>query len=222
MQICEAHESIPWVAFDTKLGVRRRLADRFGLTRLAEVRRAVAEYFAHAEVPAGLPTHHALRQHGLRYLAWRYQVSQRKEFRELASFGRSEKLDLENHEHYRNGELIFAKQIELLHKPPGAYGVDLANNKEAYKGFNPNASAIFRDMARTTLSSRVGTFFDDWVHDSYASFVGTFHEVTKTFGDTLHIAAEGQRYVRWREVYAGSDEGLNTAPGTPQQSRAAA
>ena len=79
--------------------------------------------------------------------------------------------------------------------------------------YNPEAAQILASI-KCMKPKWLGSFFDAWVHDSYAGFISDFEKKdasnwVKSVMGAAHIAAEAQRYVRWRQLYAGSEEGLN-------------
>ncbi|MCR6480030.1 DUF2235 domain-containing protein [Variovorax sp. ZS18.2.2] len=220
LKTCEGHESIPWIDPESEEGKRGKLRERFGLDRLETVRQAVQEYFERSGVPAGLETYDALRQHGLRYLAWRYEINDKNKFEALPSVIRARSLDPEGYGFYMSGQKIFKEQVRLLSSR--SFGDPNKN------GFSLRAAEIFDQMKALKVASAVGLFFDEWVHDSYAGFIGKFVSGTsswaRTTGEIAHIAAETQRYIRWRGSYAGSDERLNAsvpAANTGMQQKAA-
>jgi len=120
VKVCAGHENSPWVALRSDLGDRRDLTARFGLNQLGAVLQAVTTYFETSEVKPGLNTRDALRQHGLRYLAWRYRVDKENLFDKLPSTQWIGSLDPEGFDHYIEGQRIFRKQIALLKNPRAA------------------------------------------------------------------------------------------------------
>jgi hypothetical protein len=81
-------------------------------------------------------------------------------------------------------------------------------------GFNRHAGDIFDRLKKSSFSQDLEYFFDAWVHDSYAGFIGQFEGVGPSWaklGGVVHLAAEGQRYVRWRGLYCGGNEQLNAS-----------
>jgi hypothetical protein len=224
---CKGHPHVPWIALQSKEGDEANLTERFGLQGLPSITKAVGEYFQASAVPTGLNTRDALRRHGLRYLAWRYQLTLVKDgFDNLPSVKYSRHLDEKGHPHYRQGQLIFMRQVKLLESPQSNHGWDPMDNRGFQNGFTPSASAIYQQMKCTAISSTLGSFFDAWVHDSYAGFIAKFHggvlSWVTTVANMTHAVAESQGYVRWRELYGGSGQGLNTMAGTSAQNRAVA
>lgn len=213
VQACEGHIFVPWIDIyaDSEQATGRR-GEVFALKSQDQIRKAVERYFTACGVPAGLDTREALRQHGQRYLAWRYAVTLRPGFKELPSVHRSSRFDPQGHEFYLLGQQIFKQQIDLLDHPPGP--IDMMGNREVMSNFHSKALDIYKDIKKIPVPYELGEFFDDWVHDSYAGFIGKFREagvnwVKTTFGNIGHIMAEGQRYMRWRQIYQGSNLGLN-------------
>ncbi|SIR68131.1 DUF2235 domain-containing protein [Pseudacidovorax sp. RU35E] len=212
VQACEGHIFVPWIALDSPAAERLMLPSEFGLVGHDLVRKAVERYFTACGVPAGLDTREALRQHGQRYLAWRYAVTLRPGFEKLPSVDRSSRFDPQGKEFYLLGQQIFKQQIDLLDRPPGP--IDMMGNREVMRNFHSKALDIYKDIKKIPVPYELGEFFDDWVHDSYAGFIGKFREagvnwVKTTKGNLVHIMAEGQRYMRWRQIYQGSNLGLN-------------
>ena len=214
---CRGHPDSPWIEFNTQEADDLKLGKRFGVESLDKVREAVGACFANSGVSEDLSASEALRHHGLLYLAWRYRVSEAGGFEQLASVQRSRKLSPPDPEldYYLAGQQIFKDQIRLLSTPPPVIDLNLTGDKEKRRGFHSQANAIFARMRATRPHSSVGEFFDGWVHDSYAGFIGKFQKgvfswATRT-GKLTHIAAEAQRYVRWRGLYEGDDERINLA-----------
>lgn len=214
---CRRHPDVPWIEFDSAAGVAAGLRERFGLSSLEQVREAVQRYFSIAGVPQDLSASEALRQHGLLYLAWRYRVSEADGFEELASVQRARKLSPPDPQlpNYLAGQKIFKDQIRLLSAPAPVIDFNLTGDKDKRRAFHSQASAIFARMKTIRPHSSVGEFFDAWVHDSYAGFIGKFQEGVPSWarwtGNLTHIVAEAQRYVRWRGLYEGDDERVNLA-----------
>ncbi|WP_017760061.1 T6SS phospholipase effector Tle1-like catalytic domain-containing protein [Pseudacidovorax intermedius] len=212
VQACDGHVFVPWIALDSQKAADDQLPAAWGLQSQDEIRKAVGSYFAACGVPAGLATRDALRQHGQCYLAWRYSVTRRDGFKDLNSVLRARQFDAAGLEFYLRGQQLFSQQIDLLERPPGP--IDLMGNREVMQGFHAKAQQIYKEIKTMKVAFDVGQFFDDWVHDSYAGFIGKFREsgtnwAKTTFGNIGHIMAEGQRYMRWRQIYQGSDFGLN-------------
>ena len=213
------HESIPWIAPESLEGINAGLPKRFAMPvnrqGVSLVAQAVAEYFALSKVPPGLSVVEALRQHGLRYLTWRYGVNKDKRFGELRSVQRAKQTDVDGFKYYLQGEEILSSQLMLLNRRQYFIDDGRSNGGQgAQNGFSRHAPEIYEDMTKLRLSSRMGVFFDEWVHDSYAGFIGKFKEVGPSWaklGGLAHLAAEGQRYVRWRGLYCGGNDQLNAS-----------
>jgi hypothetical protein len=207
---CELHEAIPWVDFDSVLGRQLELHRRFAMARDGYgrplVARAVASYFDNCGVASGLAAREALREHGLRYLAWRYQVTRDDAFEKLPSVTYARMLgdDPKSLAHYRKGQALLAEQIKLL--STRAPLIDFLGEKDTRNGFSRHAPEIFERMKTLRLGEGLYYFFDAWVHDSYAGFIGKFDGHGDGF---MHQVSEGERYVRWRGIFCGSDEQLN-------------
>jgi hypothetical protein len=216
LKTCEWHESIPWIDPKSAAGRRTALHTRFAMPLnregLSLVTQAVTEYFAQSKVPEGLTVVKALRKHGECYLAWRYQVDKEERFGELRSVERAKVTDTAGLKYYLQGEEILSRQLMVLSKSP-TYGEN-ADPDKSQNGFSRHAPEIYKAMTTLELGSGIGRFFDEWVHDSYAGFIGKFEDVGPSWaklGGITHIAAEGQRYVRWRGVYCGGNDQLNAS-----------
>jgi hypothetical protein len=217
---CLGHEPMPWIDFDSELGRGLQLAGRFAMTAdrgsAPWVSQAVTSYLNQlSNVTQGLSVRDALREHGLRYLAWRYRVTRDKRFATLPSVRRAGLLREESLEGYLKGQKILEKQILLLSTRPPVIDLNFSGDKDTRNGFHPNASEIFEKMKSLRLEGGLETFFDKWVHDSYAGFISKFDTpgsnwFKQQLGPITHIVAEAQRYVRWRGVYCGGDEQLNS------------
>ncbi|MBP6897073.1 hypothetical protein ABIC63_004486 [Pseudacidovorax sp. 1753] len=213
VQACDGHVFVPWIALDSSAAARLMLPSQFGLDSQPQIRKAVETYFSTCGVPTGLDTREALRRHGQCYLAWRYAVTRRKNgFAELASVKQARRFDAEGLDYYLRGQQIFEQQVDLLERPPGP--IDFMGNREVIRGFHAKALQIYKEIKTGTVSYDLGRFFDEWVHDSYAGFIGKFRSpgvnwVQATGSNMIHLVAEGQRYIRWRQIYQGSNQGLN-------------
>ncbi|CAN5427788.1 hypothetical protein BH10PSE18_BH10PSE18_13260 [soil metagenome] len=215
---CENHEYVPWMDLDSAAGRAANLHLRYAMSHdvygTYYVRRAVERYFAEfCGVPAGLNARDALRQHGLRYLAWRYRVTVSKSFEDLGSVKSAAiGADRESLDYYRLGQRIFEDQVRLLSKAAPVIDLNLTGDKEVRQGFHPKSQEIFKEMKALALHDSLGNFFDAWVHDSYAGFIGKFKAAAggnATLRNLIHVMAEPQRYVRWRGLYCGSDVQVN-------------
>ena len=159
----------------------------------------------------------ALRAHGLRYLAWRYQVDKKKGFEALPSIQSAKQTDPDGLEYLREGQKIFSQQVMLL-----AHAESAGNTNAAMGGFNSHAGEIFASMKKQALDDGIGPFFDEWIHDSYAGFIGKFKDVGPNWaklGGVVHVVAEAQRYVRWRGLYCGGNVELNALLSKDMDSR---
>ncbi|MDR2852244.1 MAG: DUF2235 domain-containing protein, partial [Burkholderiaceae bacterium] len=187
------HENRPWIEMDSRDAEALKLPERFGRDQLESIRNDVAAYFQTAGVPADPSPgpESALRQHGLRYLAWRLNVMRGRGFEMLPSVSDAQRLDHDGYDFYRQGEKIFEKQIGWLeHKP---IQTDPVHQTGAYAGnnsFHSHAGQIYGQMKEMSeqITPDQGKFFDGWVHDSYAGFIAKFHEkeenwVSSVFGD---------------------------------------
>ncbi|WP_219211124.1 T6SS phospholipase effector Tle1-like catalytic domain-containing protein [Variovorax boronicumulans] len=216
---CVGHESAPWIALDSAEADQLGLAERFAMATngvgVPLVRKAVTDYLVELSgVTAGLTVRDALRAHGLRYLAWRWRVNMQQRFEQLPSVERAGRLSDPSLVNYRKGERIFDKQVRLLSTRAPVLDLNLTGDKDVRNGFSPHAQEIFEQMRSLKVGGDLERFFDDWVHDSYAGFIGKFEGVQISwarlnFGNIAHIAAEPQRYVRWRGLYCGGNDQLN-------------
>ena len=217
--VCRTHECMPWIELDSPAGVRAELGIRFALTRNGEgveiARRAVNDYFQRlCRVSEGLSVREALRAHALCYLAWRYQVNEADRFDTLPSVQRAAQTDREGVASYRRGQQILSTQLRLLSTPAPIWDLNLLGDKDVRNGFSRHAPEIYAQMKALKQNPGVGDFFDLWVHDSYAGFIGKFNSgatnwVQMSLGNVTHLMAESQRYVRWRGLYCGGDRQLN-------------
>lgn len=224
------HECEPWIEIDSKAGDTNRLRERFAMTcdpqGVPRAKKAVARYFNEISgVEPGLNAREALRAHGLRYLAWRWRVTRDGRFEALASVRYAAGSgDAETLAYYRLGQRILEEQLRLLENPAPILDLNLTGNKEVRRGFHSKAPEIYAAMRTLKLHPDLEDFFDSWTHDSYAGFIGNFKKAAvgnSTLRDLLHIAAESQRYVRWRGLYCGSDTQLNVRMKTPARSHEA-
>jgi hypothetical protein len=230
---CKDHEDPPWIPIQSEDGVNLKLPQLFAMRPNGQgipfVKQAVADYFENCGVKQGLTVREGLREHGLRYLAWRYAVNCKKNgFEQLPSVVRAVRLDHAGLVHYRKGQALFDKQVALL-KTSYRLGDDWNGNTEARNGFSAHASTILQQMQVTPVPYQVASFFDDWVHDSFAGFAAAFSGPQPTwaklaFGSVQHMVAEAQCYIRWRGLYCGGNDQLNAEldPATANQGMVAA
>ncbi|WP_084455390.1 T6SS phospholipase effector Tle1-like catalytic domain-containing protein [Comamonas composti] len=108
--------------------------------------------------------------------------------------------------YYLKGEEIFSSQISWLSQTDHIS----SDPYEMNRGAHPMAKQILAQMKTTRVDEKVAEFFDSWVHDSYAGFIEKFKDFM--MASTLHSSGELQRYVRWRGLYAGSNEKLHEKP----------
>lgn len=217
--VCQTHECAPWIELESRTARDMKLPERFALTRNGEgveiARRAVNDYFQRlCRVPEGLSVREALRAHALCYLAWRYQVNEADRFDTLPSVQRAAQTDREGVASYRRGQQILSTQLRLLSTPAPIWDLNLLGDKDVRNGFSRHAPEIYAQMKALKQNPGVGDFFDLWVHDSYAGFIGKFNSgamnwVQMSLGNVTHLMAESQRYVRWRGLYCGGDRQLN-------------
>ncbi|MDM0044897.1 DUF2235 domain-containing protein [Variovorax dokdonensis] len=214
------HAPSPWL----DLRSSKDLIESFGLADLPTARAAVQSYIDHCGIAKGLSTYKALREHGEVYLAWRYQVNERKGFEQLKSVGYARDVDPAGLKYYRQGQDIFAAQVAKLSgsqefldqfkfvfglKSPSAGLTQWLNSTTEHA----KAREIFSRIQKIKVAQEVGEFFDGWVHDSYAGFIGKMAEDSsfKTAMRAIHITVEREGYIRWRQAYQGSTSGVNTS-----------
>jgi len=172
-----------------------------------QVRTSVESYLSSCGIPQSLPIDAQLRQHGLLYLTWRYQVNAANYFEQLTSVKYSRSLDVDGLTYYREGQEIFAKQVKLLSK-----WVTYGSDKEKLGDFNQHAGEIYKLIVKMNLPPNVGGFYDSMVHDSYAAFI-------KKVG-SLRGFVEREGYMRYRGVYRGNETRLNAMANAPKQNYA--
>jgi len=205
LRACRQHVHIPWINVaseeERELG---GLSTVFGLDGLDMVRKQVTSYF---DATPTTNTRDALRDHGLRYLTWRYKLTQSNRFKDMPSMDAAESLDTKGFRYCRQGEEIFKKQIANLSD-------GTANLKDL--GYNNHAHEIFGLMTvgQRAFRPEWGDFFDGWVHDSFSGFISKFHEegenwIKSVGGNVGHSVAERQGFVRWRQLYQGGTTSLN-------------
>jgi len=101
------------------------------------------------------------------------------------------------------GQKIFAAQI----KTRGVGG-----------GYHSKAQEIYEEIKSTEPSWFMNKFFDGYVHDSYAGFIGQFEDgVFQLAGAAAHILAEPRRYLSYRYMYSGDDTRLNVMANQNQR-----
>lgn len=174
-----------------------------------QVRSSVESYFASCGIGNDLTVDAQLRQHGLLYLTWRYQVNKANYFQQLTSVKYASTVDAHGLTYYKRGQEVFARQIELI---PRVF--PSAEEKGARAGYNRHANEIYRIIVKKDLPPAVGGFYDAYVHDSYAAFI------EKLGGELMRGIVEGEGYLRYRGVYRGSDTRLNAMANAPKQNYA--
>lgn len=217
---CQEHEGSPWIPIASKEGDNLKLPERFAMFCELQgppvAHLAIKGYFTKSGIKTNaLTVIEALRQHGEIYLAWRYHVNKNQRFSSLSSVRYAKQVDQEGYKYYLEGEKLLAAQLVLLAKPFAARGQTSESGEvNPNTGFNRHADEIFDRIKRFGFSQDLEYFFDEWVHDSYAGFIGQFDGVGPSWaklGGVVHLAAEGQRYVRWRGLYCGGNEQLNAS-----------
>jgi hypothetical protein len=215
---CQEHEGSPWIDLESTEGDNLKLPQRFAMSRngqgTPEAQSAIQNYFVKSGVKTNeLTVIEALRQHGEVYLAWRYHVGKAKRFDSLPSVRYAKEVDKKGYKYYLQGEDILRTQLVLLGTSFGSSSQpNDSGEANPSTGFNRHADDIFVRLKKSSFLQDLEQFFDDWVHDSYAGFIGQFDGIGPSFaglGGMLHLAAEGQRYVRWRGLYCGGNDQLN-------------
>lgn len=204
-QSCRFHmPNVPWLTVDDKQAVANEMEQQFACA--PKVRQAVERYFEYCGVPECASLELALREHGMRYLAWRYQLRQSDGFTALPSVGYAWRTDPEGVNYYLMGQDLFNEQVTQIGKNPA--------------GYFHEAPDMLKRMKTMSISVELGNFFDWWVHDSYAGFLKPFEGNGPAFK-----AAEPRGYVHYRVLFQGVDaEGrevrrnsfLQPAPGSPR------
>jgi hypothetical protein len=220
---CQEAEGTPWIDLGSEAGRAANLPQRFAMSLegngvpLAHI--AIEDYFAKCGVKTNeLTVIEALRQHGEVYLAWRYHVNKAKRFDSLSSVRYAKEVDQKGFKFYLEGENILRAQLVLLGTSSrSSRQTSESGEANPSTGFNRHAGDIFVRIKNSSFSQDLEQFFDDWVHDSYAGFIGQFDGIGPSFGGLggmVHLAAEGQRYIRWRGLYCGGNDQLNASlPG---------
>ncbi|WP_211468143.1 T6SS phospholipase effector Tle1-like catalytic domain-containing protein, partial [Collimonas silvisoli] len=210
-QACEFHTyGDPWLNFASESGKANRLAEQFDIDPLVASR--VATYLSSCGIEEDLSIEDALKRHGELYLAWRYQVTQENEYKNLTSVGYASRLDAKGYDYLLKGESIFAAQLKFVVRS-GVKDFQVDNEN---KGFSRRAADILAkiETKMVTVAAEIPTFFDDFVHDSYAGFIGKL-------GTALTSASEHEGYIRYRIVYTGTATPKNAMLGAPQLTRMA-
>ncbi|GAC1546435.1 MAG: hypothetical protein NVS3B11_03190 [Collimonas sp.] len=226
-QSCEFHTyGDPWLNFASESGKANRLAEQFDIDPL--VARSVTTYLSACDVKETLSNEDAdssqcsakktlsieesLQMHGDLYLAWRYQVTQKNAYRNLTSVGYASRLDAKGYGYLLKGESTFSDQLKFIVR----LGVKEFQVDNKSKGFSRKAADILQKIEgkKMTVTAEMAYFFDSFVHDSYASFIGEL-------GTAITSAAEHEGYIRHRIVYTGTRIPKNAMLGDPQLSRMA-
>ncbi len=204
-------DSDPWTEFEGKEAGGGSLVAEFEYN--PHLRTAVENYFARCGVMRGLPVEQALREHNALYLAWRCSVTDRKGgFQKLASVKYAQIVDPDRVEYYLKGEKFFAEQLQKVRSIAGNFKLDASDEVTfANLNYHPKAGEIYQSIAdrlkETPVPIDIAVFFDMYVHDSYAGFIGKFKDV-KAKG-LIHSVAEPKRYFTYRGMYQGALFNLN-------------
>ncbi|WP_211473855.1 T6SS phospholipase effector Tle1-like catalytic domain-containing protein [Collimonas humicola] len=206
---CENHgvDGVAWLDFKSAAGVTRNLSEQFALHN--SVPEMVRNYFEKCGVDSNLPLASSLREHGIRYLSWRYQLATiRNGFNDLTSVKYASQTNAISLDYYRRGENIF--EMQLAQK--GIWGL-WAQPTKLKDGYQANAQEIMRRLkSAPDTPYGIRQFFDGYVHDSYAGFIEKFE------GASLpHDQVEVEGYLRYRSVYLGDNKRLNALLETPPQ-----
>ena len=190
---CKIHQpEKPWLTFDDEQADQRKMKRQF--TSNPQVQQAIQNYFAQSGVATNLSLEHALKQHGLRYLAWRYQVNKDKRFEQLPSMQIAWRTDPGRVKYCFEGEKVFAQQVSELEDDRAGRNMDEEGRRN-----HREAKDILRQIREMRNRDELEWFFDQYVHDSIAGF----REQTKS--NVKSDLAEQQRYVRYRLLYRGFD-----------------
>ena len=189
----------PWLTFDDEQADQRKMKRQFASN--PQVQQAIQNYFAQSGVATNLSLEEALKQHGLRYLAWRYQVSKDKRFEQLPSMQIAWRTDPSRVKYCFEGEKVFAQQVRELEEDRVSRTMDEEDRRN-----HREAKDILRQIREMRNRDGLEWFFDQHVHDSIAGF----REQTKS--NVKFDLAEQQRYVRYRLLYRGVDAEGNSVP----------
>ena len=205
LRTCVAHgpESSPWLKKGQKQNDGRDMEEQFACA--PHVPNMVEKYFAQCGISAALPVETAVQEHGMLYLAWRYQITQAQGFENLASVHYAKDTDPTGLHAYRQGQEVLAAQLERMK-------FDLLKwlrNAKPSGSDHPAVGQIFVRLPKVQVPAEVGWFYDHLVHDSSASFLGMLKDNMTTF-----LLIESQRYLRYRTVYKGDGHGRNAQPLT--------
>lgn len=204
-------DSDPWFYFSGEEENSGNLVEEFDCN--PHLRTSAANYFSQCGVMPGLPVEQALREHNNLYLAWRYSVTERKNgFQNLASVKYAKIVDPNRLEFYLKGEKFFAEQLRKVESLVGIYRVDASDEEKFEKlNYHPKAGEIYQAIVdrikKTPVPIDIAVFFDMYVHDSYAGFIGKFKNITAK--DLVHSVAEPKRYLTYRGMYQGELFNLN-------------
>ncbi|RFB67900.1 MULTISPECIES: DUF2235 domain-containing protein [unclassified Herbaspirillum] len=197
---CELHfDKKPWLTFSDKQADTRNMDQQF--TSNPQIKNAIQNYFTQCGVATNLSLEHALKQHGLRYLAWRYQVNKDKRFEQLPSMQIAWRTDPGRVNYCLEGEKVFAQQVSDLEDDRASRNMDEEGRRN-----HREAKDILRQIREMRNRDGLEWFFDQHVHDSIAGF----REQTKS--NVKFDLAEQQRYVRYRLLYRGVDAEGNSVP----------
>lgn len=195
----------PWLDFRSDMAISRDLANQFACH--PSVRTAATNYFATCGITPG-PIDEMARRHSTLYLAWRRAVN----FKELPSVRYAESVDVQKGRDDRlRGEEFFQAQLAAV-KSKAKTWTEEEFAKIAYHG---KAGQIYQLIETMPVPYGVGLFFDGYVHDSFAGFIGFFYGDTagdfgRTLGHAGHVIGESKRYLTYRIVYQGDDRQYNT------------
>jgi len=203
LNTCAIHgrESRPWLDKLDEQADQRKMKQQFICS--PNLRTAITTYFTQCGVSADLDVEAAVSEHNLLYLAWRYQLTQQKAFDKLASVTNAYRTDTDGVNWYLQGQDILAAQIDRL--TPDLW--KWLRNEKPSSGDHPASGQIFIRLRDMRVNADVAWFFDYWVHDSLAGFIGGMKGNMK-----VYFAAENQRYLRYRTVYKGDNKRLNGEP----------
>jgi len=209
----------PWLKFDSKEAIASKLDKEFACD--PGVRTSVEHYFSTCGVAPSIPLDQAFREHATLYVAFRYTVARQENgFHQLPSYKYAQSSD-PLIKFYEQGEKIFVEQLKVI---DGMMGMLKNPSEEDFeeKNYHSKAGVIYKKVKGMKLPPGVGLFFDRYVHDSYAGFIGKFGLDMGFFHGLEHIIAEPRRYFCYRYMYQGDDTRYNAMLMELQQDRAMA
>jgi hypothetical protein len=208
---CSTHvvEGNPWIDLKSALGDKRDLVKQFACS--TQLKLLAENYFSICGVEAGITIEQAVREHTMLYLAWRYSLTvgkEKKSFDNLPSVTNAKIVDPDRVKYYLRGQEILVEQIAQLKRMAGPWDINFCSEEDYEKiGYHRKAGDIYLRVKKMNVQPDIAVFFDKYVHDSYAGFIGKFgNGVINGF---THRVAEHKLYFTYRGIYAGNDMNLN-------------